>query len=148
MLSTGLAILQYSMYAPLNLVETISLRWGFSIYMGWVTAAFILNIAFALYASGFQSNEVFWARAILCVAYPIYALYAFVECNPFFSLIFIWVLLTIRANQNIGKENEKSPEIARTCTTLMRVHGLTLVVASGLCIYQKAKDYCTHGLLF
>jgi len=136
------------MYAPLNTIETISLRWGFSIYMGWVTAAAILNISFALFASGLQSNQIAWSQAVLCVAYPVYALYAFLECNPFYSLIFIWVLLTIRANQNIGKENEKSVEIARTCTILMRVHGVTLLAASGMCIYQKAKGTCTHGLLY
>ena len=116
--------------------------------MGWVTAAFILNITFALFASGMRSNEIAWAQAILCIAYPVYALYAFLECNPFYSLIFIWVLLTIRANQNIGKENQKSVEIASTCTKLMRLHGVTLVVASGICIYQKIKGTCTHGLLY
>jgi len=52
LLTTGLAILQYTMYAPLNTYEIISLRAGFSIYIGWVTAASILNISYILYSSG------------------------------------------------------------------------------------------------
>jgi len=96
LLSTGLVILQYSMYAKLSLFEIISLRAGFSIYIGWVTAASILNVSYVLLSSGMKNNHVAWGKAILCVAYIVYAAYGFIERNPLYSFVFIIVLLGIK----------------------------------------------------
>lgn len=96
LLSTGLVILQYSMYAKLSLFEIISLRAGFSIYIGWVTAASILNVTYVLLSSGMKNNHVAWGKAILCVAYIVYAAYGFIERNPLYSFVFIIVLLGIK----------------------------------------------------
>jgi len=146
MLVTGLAILQYSMYADLNLFEIIFLRASFSIYIGWVTAANILNVVTILYASNLRTNQVMWSKVILVVAYVIYSAYAFIERNPLFALVFIWVLISIRANQFVGKSNEKSAEIATHCTRLIYLHRVTLAAAIGLCFYEIGNKTLTHGL--
>jgi len=146
MLVTGLAILEYSMYAELNLFEIIFMRAGFSIYVGWLTAANILNVTYILYSSGLQSNQVMWSKIILVVAYVVYAAYALIERNPLFSLVFIWVLLTIRASQFVGTPKERSADIATHCTRLMYIHWCTLAAATGLCIYEMSNKTLTHGL--
>lgn len=63
MLSNGLVILQYAMYANLSMYEIISLRAGFSLYCGWVAAANIVNVAYVLKSSGFGSKdtELMWS---------------------------------------------------------------------------------------
>jgi len=143
MLVTGLAILQYTMEAKLNTFECIFLRGGFSIYVGWLSAANIIGIAMILYSSGLQSNQVMWTKVILVVAYIIYAAYAFIERNPLFGLIFIWVLLSVRENSQ-----ERYPEIATLSTILMIVHWVTLAAVTGLCIYEMGNKTLTHGLFF
>jgi hypothetical protein len=50
---TGFAILYYSLVSDLNGWEIALLRCGFSIYVGWVTAATILNVAYFSKANGF-----------------------------------------------------------------------------------------------
>jgi len=134
------------MYSELNLFEIIFLRAGFSIYVGWLTAANILNVTYILISSGLKSNQVMWSKVILIVAYVVYAAYAFFERNPFFSLVFIWVLLTIRASQFVGTPKERSAEIATHCTRLMYLHGCTLAAATGLCVYEMSNGTVTHGL--
>jgi len=98
MLGSGLLMLQYSMYSKLNTIEFITMRIGFSIYCAWLAAANILNVSYILYSSGFQSNQVMWGRIILFVGWVVYAAYSIIERNPMFGLVFIWVLLAIRAN--------------------------------------------------
>ena len=56
LLSTGLVILQKAQYAKLNTFEIITLRAAFSIYIGWVCAANIVNLIYVFYSSGLKTN--------------------------------------------------------------------------------------------
>ena len=60
MLVSNIWIMINTNTAKLNLVETISLREGFSIYAGWVTAALILNVATLLKSLGMADPNIPW----------------------------------------------------------------------------------------
>lgn len=100
---TGMKILQISVSEKLNnWWERIFFRGGFSLYVGWLTAASILNVCFLLKSLGIDEgntnvdNEMFWSKAVLIVALILYNAYSFVGRNPLFGAVFIWVLLAIK----------------------------------------------------
>ena len=100
---TGMKILQISVSEKLNnWWENIFFKGGFSIYVGWLTAASILNVCFFLKALGVDpkntnvENELFWSKIILVVALFLYNAYSIVGRNPLFGSVYIWVLLAIR----------------------------------------------------
>ena len=96
-LITTIEILRASHRSKVNFFEAISLRVGFSIYGGWVTAATILNISIFLKSVGFDSDEEFITQIILSIAFLIYFAFALAERDPLFGGVFIWVLISIRA---------------------------------------------------
>jgi len=145
LLSTGLVILQKAQYAKLNTFEIITLRAAFSIYIGWVCAANIVNLIYVFYTSGLKTNQVAWSNFILVVAYIIYTAYGFIERNPLFALIFIWVLASTRADQYLRADYEKTG-IANTCTYLIYLHLATLAAMTGLCAFEMSNKTLTHGL--
>lgn len=104
LLSTGLYILMKSTRTSVSVTEWIGLRAGFSIYTGWVTAATILNVTFMLKNQGFVDPTIPWvteeqlAMGVLCVAFVIYNAASYIELNPLFGSIFVWVLLAIRSD--------------------------------------------------
>lgn len=136
---TGMIILRQADRAHLaGHIELIFLRGAFSIYMGWVTAATILNIAFALKSWGMSGDyEVKVSVAILVVAEVIYCLFSFVENNPLFGAVYIWVLFAIK-----DFENMHAP-IVSTINILLPVHAVALAVIT----YTSRKPK-THGLFF
>jgi len=65
--------------------------------MGWVTAALILNVAFTLKSWGWKGDfEVTVSVIILWIALVIYIVYSFLERNPLFGAVFLWVLTAIK----------------------------------------------------
>jgi len=101
---TGMKILQIAVAEKLNnWWEKIFFRGGFSIYVGWLTAASILNVCFVLKGFGVDPqntdvpNEMFWSKVILLVALVLYTAYTFVGRNPLFGIIYVWVLLAIKS---------------------------------------------------
>jgi hypothetical protein len=105
MLGSALVVLNISTNNHLsNWWENLFFRGGFSIYSGWLTTATILNVAFLLKSLGVDtgntnvSNEVFWSKIILSVAFVIYNAYSYQARNPLFGAVFIWVLEAIKAN--------------------------------------------------
>jgi len=105
MLITQVYIMRLSTRNKVNTWEFITLRCGFSIYTGWVTAATILNATFLLKSYGVEGDnagltEDTWCVVILWVALCVYVLASFMERNPLYAAIFIWVLVAIRKNHD------------------------------------------------
>lgn len=84
-------------------IEWISMRGGFSIYSGWVTAATILNLAFVLKRLGvadpnipfFDEEEL--SIFMLYAVFLIYNYVAFDDHNPIYGGVYLWVLAAIHA---------------------------------------------------
>jgi len=139
--------MRHATRSKVNVVEFISLRLGFTIYTGWVTAATILNVSFFLKSVGMQEgsagfSESAWTCIILWVALVIYWACTFVERNPLFGCVFFWVVSAIRDKQ-IEIEN-----IALNTMIILIVHAVYMTLVTGFMIYEKRQGKCNKGLLY
>ena len=103
-LGTNLYMMMMSTRNETNWIEWILIRGGFSIYSGWVTAATILNVTYMLKSWGLNETDVDWLDeeittvVILWIAFAIYNLATYIERNPLYGAVFIWVITAIRNN--------------------------------------------------
>ncbi len=70
----------------------------FSIYLGWISVATIVNIASALYSSnwdGWGINGTYWTAIMLVVATIIAAIVAIKRADIAFTCVFIWAYVAI-----------------------------------------------------
>lgn len=101
LLVTAVMIMNIADQGRLSVVGMITLRIGFSIYSGWLTAATILNSVALLKAFGVDEDtmsidETNFGMVILCVACGIYMAAGYFYRNPAYAVVFIWVLIAIR----------------------------------------------------
>ncbi|MFC3798182.1 tryptophan-rich sensory protein [Cohnella sp. GCM10012308] len=74
----------------------------FSVYLGWVTVATIVNISVALRAAGWDGwglPDRTWAVALFVVAAALAAVAAFKDKDPWFPLTVAWALIAIGVKQ-------------------------------------------------
>ena len=102
MLLSALLMSKLTVDAKLDLVETIGLKWGMSVYSGWLTAASILNTAVVLKITGIADgwNERFWSILMLWVALMIYIGNAWLDSDPVYAATYIWALMGIKAKND------------------------------------------------
>lgn len=105
MVGTQVYIMNQSTRTKVNEYEFITLRIGFSLYSGWVMAACIIGVAFFLKSLGMKGDnaglaEDTWCVVIMWVALCIYVVASFMERNPLFAAVYIWVLIAIRADHD------------------------------------------------
>jgi len=82
----------------LNFWDFLGLRIGFTIYTAWVLAATIIGVASFLKSAGLLNKifaETTWTCILLWIAFIIYNVTTYVEKNPLFGAVFIWVLFGI-----------------------------------------------------
>ena len=100
MLGTALYMMMVSTRFEVNGWEWTFIRAGLSIYSGWLTTATILNFTATLKFFGFSGftwlSEELITILILYTASLIYNLAAYIELNPLYGSVFIWVLIAIR----------------------------------------------------
>jgi len=74
----------------------------FSIYLGWISVATIVNIASALYISGWDGwgiSAVGWTVVMLVVGAAIGAIVAIQRADIAFTLVFVWAYVAIAVRQ-------------------------------------------------
>lgn len=97
-----------AIYGRLNrLPATNSDRWlvhiPFSIYLGWITVATIVNIAVVLYYLGWDGwgiSAELWAIAVLAVGAAIASTIAFRLRNVVYAAVIVWAYIGIAVQQN------------------------------------------------
>ena len=74
----------------------------FSVYLGWISVATIVNVASALYISGWIGNEsaTGWTVAMLIVGFVLAAIAATQRADIAFTLVFIWAYIAIAIRQS------------------------------------------------
>lgn len=75
----------------------------FSIYLGWISVATIVNIASALYISawsGWGIGSSIWTAIMLVVGAVIAAVVALQRADAAFTLVFIWAYVAIAVRQS------------------------------------------------
>ena len=97
-LTTALLISKEANAAELNWIETIGLKWGTSLYSGWLSVATVLNTSFLLKESGITEdwNEAGWSIAMMWVAAAIYSAKAYLEEDPVYAAVYVWALFGIK----------------------------------------------------
>ena len=85
---------------PVGLVELVFAQGGVSIYMGWTTAATILNISIALSVAGVSDSENGdLAQVVVSAAAVLAVVAAVTRLDFFFCGALCWALAGIHANQ-------------------------------------------------
>lgn len=115
------------------MIETLSLRTGFTIYAGWVTAATILNASFLLKSIGLADPDIPYGfdeesitQIVAWVALVIYNLVAYTERNPLYGSIFVWVTLAIKAE--LEEAHPECTSLISDLTTITGIHITSMVV--------------------
>ena len=103
MLATNTILWVKSFSQTVNWWEWVSMRVGFSMYSGWVTAATVLNGFLMLKSFGAETlggavTEEQLAIYVLWAVFAIYGLGTFIGNNPTYGSILIWVVLAIKEN--------------------------------------------------
>lgn len=117
-------ITQQETVVGLSAAETWIIKGPFSIFLGWITAATILNFSQTLTAlgwGGFGLSEVTWAIVMLCAAGLIAGLTAyFGGGNLFYAGTLVWALVAV---------SQKQADVPLLATTALVVSGVILVAA-------------------
>ncbi|MBE9158543.1 tryptophan-rich sensory protein [Nodosilinea sp. LEGE 06152] len=75
----------------------------FSLYLGWISVATIVNVASALYVSawnGWGISSVTWTVAMIVVAALIGAAMIYTRRDVAFTLVFVWAFVAIAVRQS------------------------------------------------
>lgn len=154
MLATALYMMMVSTRAEINGWDWVFVRSWLSIYSGWLTAATILNVVLMLKFFGVEDPDLTWLNeeqlsiGLLWVALVIYNLAAYIELNPLFGGIFLWVIFTIR-NETLTERPENTDLISNLnvigMTHLVSMTGL-LSMLSTMSIYELGE--LTRGIFY
>jgi len=124
MIGTALPMAIYTVSdSTLNIYEWISMRLGFSIYSGWLTAATILNIAILLKRTGKidESNVETWCNIFLIIAYVCYTAFTFLYKDLVYGAVLIWVLIGIKTNP----DGEKFEKVQKTTNAVLVIYAIS-----------------------
>jgi benzodiazapine receptor len=86
-----------------SLKERLAVHLPFSVYLGWISIATIANVSVALTAIGWDGlgfEPFFWAVIIIYVALLLTAAVLATRKDIAFSLVVVWALIGILANQS------------------------------------------------
>jgi len=144
---TCIYMMMKSTRAKLDMFQIIVMRVMFTLYAGWVNAATIINITNFLASVGMKDpsaglNESTWAVIILYVALAIYIVAAFMERNPLFGALYLYVLIAIRAKQTAY------PDIQSNSLIAMIILIVALIGITGLSVHEKMNGKATKGLFY
>lgn len=144
---TCIYMMMKSTRAKLDMFQIIVMRVMFTLYAGWVNAATIINITNFLASLGMKDpnaglNESTWAVIILYVALVIYILAAFMERNPLFGALYLYVLIAIRAKQTAY------PDIQSNSLIAIIILIVALIGITSLSVYEKMNGKATKGLFY
>lgn len=96
-------------------MEQWLVRLPFSIYLGWICVASIVNAAVVLYAAewnGFGLSDAAWTITLLIAASLLAVVIGFRFVDPAFVLVFVWSFIAIAVKQDQQPEVSLSASIA------------------------------------
>ena len=145
MLTSNIWVMLKATSTQLNLVETLSLRGGFTVYAGWVTAATILNASFLLKRLGLADPNIPWGldeekmtQLVVWIALIIYNLCAYSVRNPLYGSIYIWVTVAIKSK--LEKIHPDLKNLINDLSTITDIHTLSMVVLWSLLSAEQIYD--------
>ncbi len=101
--------------SAVSLREKIAFHAPFSVYLGWITIASIVNVAAALVSlnwDGFGISQETWALLMVIIALVITLLVIATRKDVAYGLVIIWALLGIAAKQSGNQDIVIAPEVS------------------------------------
>lgn len=78
--------------------EKLLIRLPFSIYLGWICAAFLVNIGIVIHKNGWSPlglTELGWSIALLCIGAVVALLISYPFRDSILPLVFVWAYIAI-----------------------------------------------------
>ncbi|MEM2110699.1 MAG: TspO/MBR family protein [Candidatus Bathyarchaeia archaeon] len=97
------------------LSEKLAVHTPFSVYLGWITIAFIANVAVTLVSvgwDGFGISQEIWAVLIIIIALLITLIVIALRKDMIYGLVIIWALLGIAMKQSKNQNIVATTEIS------------------------------------
>lgn len=97
------------------LKEKLCVNLPFSVYLGWITVAAIVNVAAALVSvnwDGLELGNVTWAILVIAVALVITLAVLIMRRDVAYSLVIVWALIGIIVNQSENQSVVMAAEIS------------------------------------
>lgn len=134
-LSALYAKIHAATYRP-TVGESLLVRLPFSIYLGWISVATIVNISAALYKSGwdgFGLADTTWTVIVLALGMIIAFIIGGVYTDPYYVLVFVWAYIAIAYKQHAYET---------VVTAALIAAGLLIVYAIALWIrrFKQVQD--------
>ncbi|MNI36228.1 hypothetical protein D3C73_902710 [compost metagenome] len=110
-------------------------RLPFSIYLGWISVATIVNVSIVLHKNdwdGFSLSGPAWAVIMLCVGALLAAIVSFTNRDYIYPLVFVWAFLAIALEQR---------ETSSIFVTGSVVAGLLLLYTLWLLLTPRRRRY-------
>lgn len=151
-LGSALAIMVMSLRMKVNGWEWTFIRGGFSLYSGWLTIATILNLTAMLTFFGFRGFDWYSEEAMtitmLYIAGFIYNLASYIELNPLYGAVFVWVCLAIRSD--IITDNKDYADLQANVSWIGILHALSMTGLAGYlgAMWANGLDTIPNGLFY
>lgn len=78
--------------------EKLLVKLPFSIYLGWICAAFLVNVGIVIHKNGWSPlglTELGWSIALLCIGAVIAFLISYPSRDSILPLVFVWAYIAI-----------------------------------------------------
>ncbi|MFB9324799.1 hypothetical protein ACFFSY_02445 [Paenibacillus aurantiacus] len=106
--------------------ESLLVRLPFSLYLGWISVATIVNISVALYKSGwdgFGISDATWTIVVLAFGTVLAFVVGGKYSDPYYVLVFVWAYIAIAYKQHSYDQIVTAALIA---TSLLLVYSIAL----------------------
>ncbi len=136
-----------------SLLEYVVIDCYFSLWCGWVTVFFVVNLATALYASGWRGEpwtEDGWACAVISLAAAVSLLVLRHRADVFgslFSSVFSWTSLTIGIGRRDTPEEQLVAAVAFSLGAVVGVVALTELLLQGKPTIATWRSICSKFAL-
>jgi hypothetical protein len=109
--------------------EKLAVHVPFSVYLGWITIAFIANVAVALVSmkwDGFGISQETWAFLVIIVALIITLLVIATRRDVAYGLVVIWALVGIAVKQSENQNIAITAEISAVVVAIALIASILL----------------------
>jgi hypothetical protein len=103
-----------------SLVERLTTHVPFSLYLGWLTVATVVNIAYTLYDAGYRPDkqtQELWTVVLLVIVTIIGSLFAFRHKEIALIGVFVWALVAISNARGTGITEIQQQALSQTVQT-------------------------------
>ncbi|WP_040718398.1 tryptophan-rich sensory protein [Paenibacillus daejeonensis] len=117
---------------PKTLGERIFVYLPFSIYMGWISVATIVNITVLLYDAGWEGfglGDTTWTVILIVIAVALAAIIGYRFTDAAFMLVFVWALIGIGVKQQGANET--------VALTAYSAAGVVALLLLGLLFFRR-----------